>query len=81
MGFNNSIIFQWGGVTNISVGASVTVTYPIACGLSYPIAMCNIDGKFLSCGYRLSTSFQLTYNSLDGKGSKANIQWMSIGYT
>ena len=81
MGFNNSIIFQWGNLFNVSVGTTITVTYSIACKLSYPMAMCSVDGKFLSCAYRLSTSFQLTYGAINNVGSNANIQWMSIGYT
>lgn len=81
MVINNSIIFQWGNLFNVSVGTTITVTYSIACKLSYPMAMCNINTKFVSCNFRGTTSFGLTYSSLDGTGTKANIQWMSIGYT
>ena len=45
------------------------------------MTMGSVDGKFLSCVYRLSTSFQLTYGAINNVGSNANIQWMSIGYT
>ena len=42
--------------------------------------MCNIAEKFINCGYRNGDSFSLSYSSMDGKGSAANVQWISIGY-